>query len=329
MTDRKHSLTRRDFLRGGTGLTLATAAGLSALSSSSEGASTRSRSKVVLVRDRNALNEDGTPNAAVLPRMLDDAVTALMSDAATAPSGNGDPAAAWKKLIRPDDVVGIKTNVWRFLRTPLPLEAAIERRLIDAGVARDRIGIDDRGVRRNPLFRRATALVNIRPMRTHHWSGVGSLIKNYIMFHPEPPRWHEDSCANLAGLWDMPEIRGKTRLNILVMLTPLFHSKGPHNFQASYTWPYRGLLVGVDPVAVDATGLRILEAKRREFFGKDMPFPIPPKHIRVAQDRFGLGIADPARIDLEVIGWKDGLLIQPRARIGMGSRQGAVNTCVK
>jgi hypothetical protein len=146
-------------------------------------------------------------------------------------------------------------------------------------------------------------------MRTHHWSGVGSLIKNYIMFVEEPWTWHGDSCADLAGIWDLPIVKGKTRLNVLVMLTPLFHSKGPHAFKKEYTWPYGGLLVGTDPVAVDATGLRILEAKREEFFGSRRPFATSPKHIRVAAEKFRLGVADPAGIDLLRLGWKEGALI--------------------
>jgi hypothetical protein len=107
----------------------------------------------------------------------------------------------------------------------------------------------------------------------------------------------------------MPEIKSKTRLNILVMLTPLFHGKGPHHYQAGYTWEYNGMLLGTDPVAVDATGVRILKAKRREHFGKDEPFSVPVKHIQVAQDKFGLGVADPARIEVVKLGWKEGALI--------------------
>jgi hypothetical protein len=67
--------------------------------------------------------------------------------------------------------------------------------------------------------------------------------------------------------------------------------------------------VSTDPVAADATGLRILEARRREFFGKDQPFEVPPKHIAVAEEKFGLGVADPARIDLVKLGWSEGALI--------------------
>jgi hypothetical protein len=233
--------------------------------------------------------------------MLDDGIRELL--------GEKDPVAAWKKLFKPDDIVGIKTNVWRFLRTPVVLEEAIVRRLNGAGIDTGSIGIGDRDVLEDPLFRKATALVNVRPLRTHHWSGVGSLIKNYIMFSPNPSSYHGDSCADLAALWDLPAVKGKTRLNILVMLTPLFHGKGPHHFQKKYTWEYKGMLLGTDPVAVDAVGVRILEAQRRRFFGEEQPFTTPAKHVWIAQEKFKLGVADPAAIDLVTIGWdKDRLL---------------------
>jgi hypothetical protein len=205
--------------------------------------------------------------------------------------------------------VGIKSNVWQFLPTPKDLEAAIQKRLRWLGVTEDRMSVDDRGVRSNPVFEKATALVNVRPLRTHHWAGVGTCIKNYIMFSAIPFSWHVDSCANLGGLWELPEVRGKTRLNILVMLTPLFHGKGPHHFHAKYTWPYSGLIVGTDPVAVDATGVLIIDAKRKEYFGKDEPLGVPPKHIRVAETKYHLGVSDPNRIDVKKIGWMDGVLI--------------------
>ena len=71
----------------------------------------------------------------------------------------------------------------------------------------------------------------------------------------------------------------------------------------------RGLVAGRDPVAVDATGLRILEAKRRLHFGADEPFPVPPKHIRAAETKHALGVADPAKIDLVKLGWEEGVMV--------------------
>jgi hypothetical protein len=291
------TITRRDFLKVASAAPLAgaIAPGLA------RPAAPEAKVRVVLVRDAGAMDASGGRDAAVIQRMLDDGVKALV--------GEQDILKAWQSLIRADDTVGIKTNVWRYIPTTDEVEQAIKRRVMDAGVPEDRLSIDDRGVLRNPVFQRATALINARPMRTHDWAGVGSLIKNYIMFTPQPSAWHGDTCADLAKIWDLPVVKGKTRLNVLVMLTPLFHSAGPHDYVKEYTWAYKGLIVSRDPVAADATGLRIIQARRREYFGDDRDLPRTPHHIQLADTRHHLGVSDPGRIELIKLGWTEGALI--------------------
>jgi hypothetical protein len=290
-------ITRRDFLKVASAAPLAGAV----VPALARPAAPEAKVRVVLVRDAGAMDASGNRDAGIIQAMLDDGVKAL--------TGEGDVLKAWKTLIRPEDTVGLKTNVWRYIPTTAEVEQAIKRRVMEAGVPEDRIGIDDRGVLRNPVFQKATALINARPMRTHDWSGVGSLIKNYIMFTPQPSAWHGDTCADLAKIWDLPIVKGKTRLNVLVMLTPLFHSIGPHDYAKAYTWEYKGLILSRDPVAADATGLRIIQAKRREHFGNDGALPKTPHHIQLAETRHHLGVSDPARIDLVKLGWTDGVLI--------------------
>lgn len=256
--------------------------------------------QVILVRD-NAVLSGEKLNADVLENMVDKAVIEL--------TGDTDAATAWKKILKSDEVLGIKSNFWRNLRTPVELEQILINKAKATGIDENNISVDDQGVLNNPVFKRATALINVRPMRTHAWAGVGSLLKNYIMFTPQPSSYHNDSCADLAKLHELPEVNGKTRLNILVMLTPLFHGIGPHHFNKQYTWEYKGLIVGFDPVAVDSTGLRIIQAKRTEFFGEETPLNPPAKHIMLADTRHKLGTADPNKIDLVKIGWKEGILI--------------------
>jgi hypothetical protein len=313
----KKGFTRRDFLKGAAGAAIIGATGAKVGYGQDEKddekkagkapevkkkvAPTMGPSKVVLIRDEKVIDENRKVDTERIEKMLDEGVVELL--------GVKTPDEAWKELLSPKDTLGIKSNVWRFLATPSALEQAIKQRAMKVGIPEERIDIDDRRVLGSEVFQKATALINARPLRTHHWSGVGSLIKNYIMFHPRPPIWHDDSCADLAGLWDLPIVKGKTRLNILVMLTPLFHGKGPHHFQAKYTWPYKGLIISKDPVAADATGLRILEAQRKVHFGQDEPFSVPPKHIEVAEKKFKLGIADPKRIRLIKMGWKEDILI--------------------
>ncbi len=301
---KKKALTRREFLRDAATATVAGALYLNTparLFSGTDEKSPSRKTRVVLVRNKDVLDELGKPVDGVMQRMLDEAVTALLDVK--------DPVAAWKQLVGPEDTIGIKSNVWSYLPTPGGLEVAIRRRLMDAGVPEERIGVRDRGLLGDPIFEKATALVNVRPLRTHHWSGVGSLIKNYIMFVERPSDYHPDSCADLAKIWKLPLVAGKTRLNILVLLTPLFHGVGPHHYSSQYTWAYKGVLVGTDPVAVDSTGVRILLAKRKAFFGEERPINPPPKHIFLADTRHKLGTADPAKIDLVRIGWDEDILI--------------------
>lgn len=291
----KKIITRRDFLRAGACITLGSFIGLPHGEGSPE--SGEGRSRVVLVRDRGVLDSKEQINRIALQDMLDGAVTALLD----AP----DPSSAWRRLVTSRDIVGIKTNVWPYLPTPVPLNEAVRKRLVEAGVRQENISADDRGVLRDPVFQRCTALINVRPMRTHHWSGLGTLLKNYIMFVPQPSRYHDNACERLGAIWQLPHVKGKTRLNILVMLTPLFHGTGPHHFSRQHTWPYCGLIVSQDPVAADATGARIIQARRDAFFGGDRPVTPLPRHIVAADTRFGLGNSRPERVELLRLGWQE------------------------
>jgi hypothetical protein len=308
----RKTITRRDFIRAAAVVPIASAVGCCCLGTAAKTeedttagtariVGTIRPSKVVLVRDARAVGEGRAIDAAVVQRMLDDAVMTLFSEK--------DPLAAWTRIIKPADIVGIKTNIWNYLPTGPELEQAIRRRVLDAGVPADRIGIMDRGVWNDPLFQKATVLINARPARAHYWAGMGSCIKNYIQFVPKPADYHNDACADLASIWSLPIVKDKTRLNILSMLTPQYHNIGPRGFSEKYLWSYGGLIVGVDPVAVDATGYRVIQAKRLEVFKEDKPLETSAHHIQLADTRFKLGNADPALIEVIKRGWTDGILI--------------------
>jgi len=286
-------LTRRDLLKATAG------AAVAALTPDVLAQERSRRSKVVLVRHKEVLDGRGALNEAVVAKLLDDAVTALV--------GVRNPVEAWKRLVKPTDVVGIKSNAWQPLPTPKEVERAIQKRLRDAGVPESNIRIDDRGARQT--LASCTSLINVRPVRTHWWSGIGGCIKNYIMFTDNPASLHPNACSALASVWDLPAVKGKTRLNILLAFTPLFHGRGPHHWDSRYVWQYKGLFVSYDPVAADAVGLRLIQAKRRQHFGEDVALETPPNHIVDAEVKYGLGISDPKRIDLVKLGWRDEILI--------------------
>ena len=290
-------ITRRDFLRKTTGAAL-TVALSPAISFSGQA---EHRAKVVLIRDPEVLTTSGKIREEILRRMLDEAIKVL--------TGEGETLAAWRRLVKKSDVVGIKSNAWWKMPTPPELEEAIRKRLMDVGVAERNMAIDDRGVLQNPVFLKATALINVRPARTHHWSGVGSCLKNYIMFVPDPSAYHDEACSPLGKIWTYPVVQGKTRLNILSAFQPQFYGRGAHFYDRRYVWPYKGLIVGTDPVAVDAVGARLLRMKRTVFFGDDRALDAPPIHITVADKKYHLGVSDLNRIDLIKLGWMEDALI--------------------
>ncbi|MHC4233566.1 MAG: twin-arginine translocation signal domain-containing protein [Planctomycetota bacterium] len=298
MAKDKAGLTRRDFMKGVGGALVGMTVGLPACASGE--VTQAGKSRVVLIRSQDVVLGLRQNDGDLIQRMLDEAMVSLF--------GLDTPSDCWARIIQPDDIVGIKTNVWRYLPTPPELEQAIRSGVLGAGVPEQNIAMGDRDVLRNDIFQRSTALINSRPMRTHAWSGVGSLIKNYIMFD-NPEDYHPDACASLAKVWDLPLTRGKTRLNVLVMLTPQFHNIGPHHFDEEYTWPYGGLIVATDPVAADAVGLRIIQQKRRLAFGEDRPLQPTAHHIALADTEYGLGNAGMDKIELVRLGWQEDSLI--------------------
>ena len=292
-------ITRRDFLRGTVYTALATSSVFS--SSIDEDVGAEEKVKVILIRDENAIDQQGRINQAIVQKMLDRGVSALLDEE--------NPIQAWKKLIKPTDIVGIKSNVWFHLPTPEELEMAIQKRVLDVGVPKKNISIDDRGVLDNAIFRSSTALINARPLRTHFWSGVGGCIKNYIMFVSTPWLYHGDACSPLASIWNKPLVKGKTRLNILSLIRTQFWGRGPHYFDRRFVSDYKGLLIGKDPVALDAIGARLLQLQRIAHFGEDRPLDTTPKHIFMADEKYKLGVSDLRRIEVVKIGWMEDSLI--------------------
>jgi len=290
-------ITRRDFLRGTvyTAFAASTGLGLPGKVRAEE------RVKVVLVRDEKVVDREGRIDQEILQQMLDQGVSTLL--------GEANPVQAWKRLIKPNDVVGIKSNEWSPLPTPRELEMAIQKRVLEVGVPQKNVSIDDRGVLNNRVFLSSTALINVRPLRTHYWSGIGGCIKNYIMFVSTPWLYHTDACSPLAKIWSKPLVKEKTRLNILSLIRTQFYGRGAHFFDRRFVSDYKGILIAKDPVALDAIGARLLQLQRVAYFGEDRPLDTTPKHILAADEKYKLGVSDLRRIEIIKLGWTEGALI--------------------
>jgi hypothetical protein len=69
------------------------------------------------------------------------------------------------------------------------------------------------------------------------------------------------------------------------------------------------LILGTDPVAVDAIGAHLLQTKRIGFFGEDRALDVPPIHIVAADKKYHLGVSELSRIQLIKLGWMEEVLI--------------------
>jgi hypothetical protein len=94
-------------------------------------------SRVVAVNAPGVVNEEYRPDEKRLRRMVDLGVARL--------TGESDPAAAWKRIVNPDDVVGIKINSWggRLISSKRSIMMAVADGVRKAGVPANRIIVWD------------------------------------------------------------------------------------------------------------------------------------------------------------------------------------------
>lgn len=294
MSDYRH-VTRRDFVRDGTLGALALGAGLTAAAHAAPGGD---KSVVVLVRDEKALGDANAVDKAVLKKMLEETVKSV--------TGESSATAGWKKLIKPDDVVGLVPTP-AVNPTHRELVDAVREALTEAGIAADRI---QEVQRKKDLAAKCTALITMPALKVHRLTGIGTVMKNYILFSDKPARsYHMDNNGKLAEIWNMATVKGKTRLVLIDSLRPLFHG-AERRPNPQYFWNYSGLLASTDPVAAETVGLKILQAKRNAFKGEAWELAPVPLCVAAADKEYKLGTSDPKNIDLKTSGWEKELLIE-------------------
>ncbi len=188
MKEEESEISRREFIRAATLAAFATA--LPKSTHSDDSGRHQNTTRVVLIRENDVMDDKRKIDTAVLERMVDRAVMTLFECT--------NPDDAWRRVVKPDDVVGIKSNEWKPLCTPPELERLLRRRVIEMGVPKRNVDVSDREVTSKRVFQKSTALINVRPLRTHYWAGMTGCIKNYIMFSDTPWDYHPDFCAKLG-----------------------------------------------------------------------------------------------------------------------------------
>ena len=284
-----------------------------------------SPSRVVIAREKG-------PAPARIPALLDRAVAAFY--------GVDSPLDAWKKIVRPGEVVGLKVNCLsgKGGSTHVALVEAICERLQQAGIRARDILIWDRlnsdlesagfriqssgsrirclgndtlgyegellaygaagSLMSKALTQVCDAVINLPVLKDHGIAGVTMALKNMFGAIHNPNKYHSNAGnPYVADVYMLPPIRQKVRLAICDAITAQY--EGGPSYMPQWSWPFNGLLVARDPVALDATGWRIIERKRAEKGMKSLKDAgrVPAYIATAADGRHRIGTDDPQRIE--------------------------------
>jgi Domain of unknown function (DUF362) len=293
MKSKKYVITKRDFLRGTVGAALgATLVGPEWLKGM---AVEKGTSPVFIVRNQKAMDDEQNVDKNVLTKMLQQVLTGV--------TGEANMKNAWLKLVTPKDVVGLVPTP-HMNPTHDELIEVVTESLIAAGIPSENIrNAQGRSVDLESL----TALISMPGLKAHWLTGIGTVIKNYILYSGAPRNYHNQNSSKLGEIWNLPQVKGKTRLILVDALHPLC-DKGPQ-VDPRYKWVYNGLIAGTDPVAVETVCLKIIQAKREELRGEPWPISPPPICVEAADKVYKLGTSDINNINVKAIGWAEDLLV--------------------
>lgn len=293
MENKQNVLTRRDFIRGTVGATLS-ATVLGVPWTQSFGDSSRS-SLVTLVRDQKAMDANMVVDQAILKKMLDQAVIQF--------TGEKNIKDAWLSLVKPKDTVGLVATP-HLNPTHKELVDAVKTTFIEIGIPEKQILMAQGGPDK---VKACSALISLPALKAHWLTGIGTVLKNYIMYSGNPSNYHQENNAKLGEIWNLPDVKGKTKLVIVDALHPLC-DKGPQP-DPRYKWAYNGLIVGSDPVAVETICLKIITEKRNAMRGEPWPLSPPPLCVEAADKIYKLGTSQMEEIKLKHFGWEQDLLL--------------------
>ena len=180
----------------------------------------------------------------------------------------------------------------------------VKSSLMNAGFSQDKIRL----AQGSPdSAKECDSLIAIPSLKSHWLTGIGTVLKLYIMYSGNPSNYHQSNSARLGEIWNLPFVKGKTKLVLVDSLYPLCN-KGPQA-DPRYQWAYKGLIAGTDPVAVETVCLNIINKKREAIKGKIWPLSPPPICVEAADKVYGLGTSRIKEIKIENFGWEHDLLL--------------------
>jgi uncharacterized protein (DUF362 family) len=165
------------------------------------------------------------------------------------------------------------------------------------------------------LTKEVNKLVNLCVLKHHQAAGVTLALKN--LSHGlvnNVNRSHVSNTANVTGTFipavvDRPVFRQKAVLHILDGIQGAYHG-GPGGKTGKYLWAHHTMYCATDPVALDKTGWKAIDAKRAEVGRPPIALLKPDadstrlncqvEHIELAGN-IGLGIFDDSKIELRTV----------------------------
>jgi len=148
------------------------------------------------------------------------------------------------------------------------------------------------------LTRVCDTVINLPVLKDHGIAGVTLALKSMFGAIHNPNKYHVNvGDPYVADVYMLPPIRQKVRLHICDAITAQY--EGGPSYMPQWIWPYNGLIVARDPVALDYTGWQIIEQKRAEKGMKTLKeLRREPAYIATAADaQHRLGTNDPQWIE--------------------------------
>jgi len=162
------------------------------------------------------------------------------------------------------------------------------------------------------ITRQVNKFINLPVLKHHQSAGVTIALKN--MSHGmvnNVNRSHLTSTANACGIFipsvvSLPVIREKAVLHICDAVKASYHG-GP-GARPQFVWEHKTMYFATDPVALDKTGWKVIDAKRAEAGMAPIALSKPDRastflncqveHIEIAGS-LGLGVFDDKKIQVK------------------------------
>ena len=164
------------------------------------------------------------------------------------------------------------------------------------GYAEEELKVGDKTTHLSKILTEiCSSIINIPLMKDHGAAGITGALKNHYGTINNARDFHSNNCTNpgIPEINLLSGIRSKQKLIIMDALMGVFNG-GPR-WDRNFMWPYGGILIGTDPVAIDTVLLNIINDKRKSK-GMAEITESHAKHIKISGE-MGLGTNKLDEID--------------------------------